>query len=213
MFEIINTLTENDIKEEFVAIGSCIDGEGNAYHSVLIIRYKGESFQFHYTGNPSIGILFENTVYSSCFHKITDTINPRLIPAFIAMCKRVMKTATPRYGYFYSGEYYDNSGNHFSDKEVGETMTCAGFCINILKGFLENDYIYYQDWTSESHPTEGYLDFYCSKYSIDKDKIAESHRRISPIELLCSGFFSNLPIRKVQIDCKIDEVQDYLKNY
>ena len=43
--------------------------------------------------------------------------------------------------------------------------------------------------------------------------IIESHRRISPLELLCSGYFSNLPIRKYDIDLKIDETSEYLLNY
>lgn len=210
MFEIINTLTEKDIKEDFVAIGSYVDGEKIASHSVLIIKYKDQVNQFHYT---SIDILFDNVYNDSCFHKITNTIHPVLIPSLIIMCKRVMKSANPRYGYFYSGEYYDENGDHFSEKQISETMTCTGFCLNILKGHLEEDYLLYKEWNTPTYPSAKYLERYAKKYNLDIDKISESHRRISPVELLSSAFFSEIPISKSQVDSKVDQTREYLKNY
>ena len=129
------------------------------------------------------------------------------------MCRRIINKANPRYGFFYSGEYFDKDGNHFSDKAIGQTMTCSGFCINVLKGFLEKDYLVYEDWNTPSFPTTDYLQNYALRYNLDIDKIAESHRRISPLELLCSGYFSLLPISKNQIDSKLFETQEYLQNY
>lgn len=210
MFDIINTLTEVDIKNDYVAIGSYIDPEKTPCHSVLIIKYNDSINHFHFTGKE---ILYDGTYNSNCFHKITETINPELIPSFIMMCRRIMKTANPRYGYFYSGEYYDTNGIHFSEKTISETMTCSGFCLNVLKGFLEKDYILYTEWNTTSHPAQDYLESFANRFNIDKDKISESHRRISPLELLCSGYFSNLPIRKNEIDSKIDETSEYLFNF
>lgn len=220
MFEIIKTTSERDIKDEFVAIGAYASDlriprlqKGTAYHSVLIIKYKDELLQFHYTGNPSQGILLDDNIDSNCFHKITDTIDLKLIPSFIMMCKRIFKNANPKYGYFYSGEYYDVNGNHFSDKAIGERMTCSGFCLNVLKGFLEEDYIVYTDWDSSSHQLENYLQEFCSRQGLNIDEIETSHRRISPLELLSSGYFSNIPINKKEIDSKVGSVEDYLRNY
>lgn len=210
MFDIINSFTEVDIKNNFIAIGSYIGKDKIPEHSVLVIKYNNEINHFHYGGKE---ILFDNIYNENCFHKITETINAELIPSFIMMCKRVMKKANPRYGYFYSGEYYDTNGVHFSEKEISETMTCSGFCLNILKGFLEQDYIFYNDWNTPSYPTNDYLERFANHFNIDKDKISESHRRISPLELLCSGYFSSLPIRKSQIDLKVDETAEYLLNY
>lgn len=210
MFDIINTLTEKDIKENFVAIGSYVNDEGIAEHSVLVIKYQDDLRHFHFTGRE---ILFDTVSGINCFHKITETINEKLIPSFIVMCRRVLKTANPRYGYFYSGEYYDLNGIHFSDKEISETMTCSGFCLNILKGFLEEDYLLYSDWNTPSYPTADYLERFANHFDLDIDKISESHRRISPLELLCSGFFQNLPITKIEVDSKIDETAEYLANY
>ena len=213
MFEIIHTNNEVDIKDEFVAIGAYVDAEKIPGHSVLIIKFKNQIFQFHYTGIPGVGILFDDSVGNNCFHKITNTIDEKLIPAFIVMCRRILKKANPRYGYFYSGEYFTKEGEHFSDKVVGETMTCSGFCLNVLKGFLENDYLVYQDWSTPTYPTIDYLEKYALRYNLEINNIEKSHRRISPLELLCSGYFSLIPIRKTQIDSKVIETQEYLTNY
>lgn len=210
MFDIINTLTEKDIKENFVAIGSCINEQGVATHSVLVVKYQSELKHIHFTGRE---ILFDTISDNTCFHKITETINEELIPSFIVMCNRVLKTANPRYGFFYSGEYYDLNGVHFADKEISETMTCSGFCLNILKGFLEEDYLLFNEWNTPSYPTEDYLERFANHFDLDIKKISESHRRISPLELLCSGFFQTIPISKNEIDSKIDETSEYLKNY
>lgn len=220
MFEIIKTTSEQDIKNEFVAIGAYVSDSrisqltnGTAYHSLLIVKYRDELFQFHYTGHPTLGILLDNNIDSNCFHKITDTIDVKLIPAFIMMCKRILKNANPKYGYFYSGEFYDIDGTHFSDKAIGERMTCSGFCLNVLKGFLEDDYIVYTDWDSSTHQLENYLQDFCNIRGLDINEIAISHRRISPLELLSSGYFSNIPITKEQVDSKVGNVEEYLRNY
>lgn len=210
MFDIINTLTEVDIKDNFVAIGCYIDQDKIPMHSVLIIKYNNILKHIHY---DSKNVLLDDIYNKNCFHKITETIDSELIPSFIVMCNRVIKNANPRYGYFYSGEYYDSNGEHFSEKVIAETMTCTGFCLNILKGFLEKDYILYNEWNTPSYPTKEYLERFANHFKIEKDKISESHRRISPLELLCSGYFSSLPIKKHQIDLKIDETSDYLLNY
>lgn len=210
MFDIINTLTEEDIKENFVAIGTYIDENKTPYHAVIVVKFDTVIEHIHYTGKE---ILFDNIYDETCFHKITDTIPTALIPSFIVMCNNVMKKANPSYGYFYSGEYYDQNGNHFSEKAIKERMTCSGFCLNLLKGYLEEDYLYYQEWEKSSYPSENYLKNYAKRNGLEIDDISESHRRISPLEMLCSAYFKNLPIRKFQIDSKKDETQEYLKNY
>lgn len=207
MFEIINTYTEQHVKDDFVAIGSYINGDKTPEHSVIVINYNNEINHFHFTGKS---VLYDEVYNEDCFHIVIKNIDSKLLPSFIVMCKRILKKANPRYGFFYSGEFYDASGTHFSDKQISETMTCSGFCLNVLKGFLEKDYIEYTDWNATSYPTENYLEWFANRFGIDKDKISESHRRISPLELLCSAYFLKLPIRKKQIDSKLDEAQQYL---
>ena len=208
MFEIINTLNEKDINENFVAIGNLINEDKEPFHAALIIKYNSFLLQYHYTGSD-IELSDVNFEY---FHKRTKTIHKEEIPAFIAYCNSIKKNANPIYGYFYSGEYYDDKGMHFSEKAIGETMTCVGFCLNVLKGFLETDYLNYIDWDSLTHSND-YLLKYAEKHNLEVATIQESHRRISPIEILTSGFFYNIPISKIEIDGKQGEVKDYLVNY
>lgn len=208
MFEIINTLKEEDISDDFVAIGNLLNEYKEPYHAALIIKHNSNLLQYHYTGKD----IELSDVDFEYFHKRTRTIHKEEIPAFIAYCNSIKKNANPIYGYFYSGEYYDNNGIHFSKKSIGERMTCVGFCINVLKGFLENDYLKYADWDSSSHSSE-YLLKYAEKHNLNVSSIQESHRRISPIEILTSGFFYNIPISKIEIDNKLTEVKEYLRNY
>lgn len=144
------------------------------------------------------------------FHKITDTIPPEEVPAFIAFCKNIQKNANPKYGFFYSGESYDVDGNHLSNKDLGEIMTCVGFCINVMKGYHEEEYFEYRDWGSESQ-SSSYLERYCEEHNLEIVKIKPFHRRITPREFLISGFYNNLPISKKQIDKKKPEVQEYFE--
>jgi len=214
MFEIINTVSENDIEQDFIAIGGYYDNsEKKIYHSVIIIQFRKKVYAFHYTGLDDRPIVFDENIDEDCFHKITTAVPSILVPSFLKQCEKIFERAAPVYGYFYSGEFYDIDGNHNSDTHTGETMTCAGFCLNILKGFLMTEYVDYTQWDSASHEVSGYLEYFSNKHSLDIDLIAQSHRRISPLDLLCSGYFNDLPIQKKQIDSKKQEVFDYLQGF
>lgn len=211
MLELVNTATEKNYKNDFIAIGCWKDDDGNPFHSVFIIKYNNETYQYHYTGEDTDAIKYDKDIRSNCFHKITFTIHPHIIPSFIMMCKQIQKKANPRYGFFYTGEYFDFNGQHFSEKEIGQTMTCTGFCLNVLKGFLEENYIDYTEWTEETHQEYNYLQNFADEHGLNVEDIAESHRRISPLDLICSAYFSDLPIKKEDIDSKKEEVSTYLE--
>jgi len=206
MFPVTRSLSESDRTSDYVAIANLHNGH-IPQHSAIIIQHQENRFLFHYTGYA----IEYSEVNDEYFHRITDTITPEEIPSFIAMCKNIHSKANPIYGYFYSGESYDIHGSHLSDNDSGERMTCVGFCLNVLKGFLEDDYIQYADWTEESHEEEGYLEKYCKKHNLEIESIRASHRRISPRECLSSAFFTRLPIRKVQIDNKVNELNGYFQ--
>lgn len=207
MFEIVQSKVEKDIARDFVALGFLIEEKGGP-HSAFVIQYQDALYEFHYTGREIDFSKISNDYY----HKITYSVHPDEVPAFIALCQHIKKKANPIYGYFYSGENYDKEGNHLGNKDLGERMTCVGFCLNVLKGFLDEDYITYSDWDESTHNDLGYLENYCKKHDIDITKIKASHRRIAPLEFFTSGFFINLPIRKVQIDNKIKEVVEIISN-
>lgn len=207
MFEIIRTREESDRNINFVALGNLINQE-QSYHAAFVIRHENNLLEFHYTGEKIELVNLRRDYY----HKITDTIHPDEVASFIAKCINIRKNAKPEYGYFYSGESYDEHGNHQSDNSLGERMTCVGFCLNVLKGFLENeDYLSYEDWDSTTHEEEGYLEWYCETYNLNIEDVKSSHRRITPREFLTSGFFITIPIRKHQIDSKIQEVNEHFE--
>jgi hypothetical protein len=214
MFEILHTFSEKDSKKDFVGIGGYYDKDSKLlYHSVLIIQFQQELYVFHYTGDRNYPLFFNQDISDTCFHKITYNVPEILVPSFIAQCQEVLKKATPTYGYFYSGEFYDFNGNHNSNSSSGERMTCAGFCLNVLKGFLMEDYIDFEQWDSSTHKDPDYLENYSIRHSLNIDDIASSHRRISPLDLICSGYFIDLPIQKAQIDSKHLQVSDYLNGF
>ena len=206
MFEITRSKMESDRVSDYVALGNLVENT-KSYHSAFVINYNKELFEFHYTGQQIEFIEIDNDYY----HKITDTISPEEVPAFIAQCQNIQKKANPKYGYFYSGESYDIKGNHLSNENLGEVMTCVGFCLNVLKGFHEEDYLEFSDWTESSHNAPDYLTNYCNKHNIDPEKIRSSHRRITPREFLISGYFTQLPISKSKIDDKKADIQEYFK--
>lgn len=206
MFEIVRTLAESDKKINFVAIGYLPLKDGMS-HASLIIQHQENLFEFHYT---SMSIEIDN-VSRDYSHKISETIHPDEVAAFIAMCRNIKKKANPTYGYFYSGESYDINGIHQSSNDLGERMTCVGFCLNVLKGFLEEDYLKYTDWENDGYELyDGYLEKYCADNNVELDSVKAAHRRITPLELLTSAFFSNTPISKTHIDQKISEVEDFI---
>jgi len=207
MFEIVRSNHESDINVDFVAIGNLVDNHFESTHSAFLIQYDETIYVFHYTG-WEIEFKSQQTD-DDYYHKITETITPDEIPAFLAYAKTIKKHANPIYGYFYSGEYYNTNGEHFGDKNLGESMTCVGFCLNVLKGFLEEDYIAYTDWSEDSHNDKDFLERFCAKYNKNPDLIKDAHRRITPRECLTSCFLKDLPIRKHVIDKKILQVNNH----
>lgn len=208
MFEIVRSKQESDITSNFVALGNVLDENNYSFHAGLVIQYESKLFEFHYTGEE---IEF-GEIQNDYYHKITQLIYPDEVPSFIAQCLNIQKRANPKYGYFYSGESYDDNGVHKSNKDLGERMTCVGFCLNVLKSFLEDDYLEYTDWNSDSDSYTKYLERFCEKYNLDLEKIKPLMRRITPRELLISGFFNVLPIKKLDIDNMKPEIENHFES-
>ncbi len=206
MFEIVRS-KEVSIQYDFVAIGNIIDKAGVARHSGFVIKYGEQFFDFDFNGS----LIEFKPLSKEYFHIYTATISPNEVPSFIAQCKNILKKANPQFGYFYSGESYDPAGNHHSNSPFGEAMTCVGFCLNVLKEFLDTDYIQYEDWTDKNIYHSDWLWDYVRIHGIDEALVRREYRRISPIELLASAFFNQLPISKKSIDSKIGYIEDYFK--
>ena len=207
MFDIIRSKEESDRVTDFVAIGNIVRN-GKSTHAAFVIQYEKVLYEFHYT-STSVEL---SEIIGDYYHKITETISPDEVPAFIAYCKNIQKNANPVYGYFYSGESYDLNGKHVAESGLGEIMTCVGFCLNVLKGFLEEEYLVFSEWNAETHDSIGYLESFCEYHGVDPSKIADSHRRITPRECLASCFFHDLPIPKQKIEDKLVEVDQFFSN-
>ena len=205
--KITATPNEPDADEDFVAIGvTVLDGEAD--HAAIIIQYRGDIFELEFTGaTVNFGL---NT--KSYRQSIVRSIETDDVPAFFAMCGKVVEEADPKFDFFYSGEYYNRIGRHMGRGATGERMTCVGFCLNVLKGFLTEDYLRYEDWGPESSEIDGFVENYCRQHGFAKELIQKAHRRIAPDELLASAFFSDPPVRKAQIDSIIEKVRTTLRD-
>ncbi|MEM6267925.1 MAG: hypothetical protein AAF998_00740 [Bacteroidota bacterium] len=205
MARIARTIHDAIGGDDFVAI-ACDPSDPAYPHAAFIIRLGSKMYEYHFNG-LRIELTTNTTDY---FHIVTETIPQEEVPSFIAHCRNIQKKANPQYGFFYPGSSYDFHGNHQSKTDFGEYMTCVGFCLNVMKGFLEEDYLAYLDWDNLPFPTNAYLQRFASLRELDIADINAHHRRITPIELLNSALFSQLPIRKSSIDAELPQVQQYI---
>lgn len=98
--------------------------------------------------------------------------------------------------------------------------TCVGFCLKVLDGnMLENRYLNIADWDNstlddnrKAHTISDIKKIF-EERGLDYSLINEADiKRIFPIELMTSGLFSDYPIRKHQIDSRVDEVRECLRS-
>lgn len=194
MFEVVKSLDKFEKEEYFVALGYYISEE--THHAGIIIKAGKEYWQFHFDSQK----IDFSELKLNFYQKITNVIHPSDVPAFISHCKAINSGANPVYGFFFPGSFYDKDGVFFGNKDLGERMTCVGFCLNTLNGFLEDSYIEESDWKFDPDLKPGYLEYFCQKHNLDIEKVKPFWKRISPGQFLASGFFSEIPIKKAQID-------------
>ncbi|MEB2780765.1 hypothetical protein U3A58_10205 [Algoriphagus sp. C2-6-M1] len=202
MFEVVKSLDNSEKDHSFVALGYLIDNP--IHHAAIIIKFNNNLFQFHFTGSA----IDLSPLSYDFYHKITNIIQAGEVPAFISHCRAIAKQAPPSYGFFYSGDYFDEEGVYFGNKDVGQRMTCVGFCISTLKGFLEEDYILESDWEFDPDFRPGYLELYCIRHTLNIDLVKPFWKRITPGQFLASGYFSKTPIPKALIDNKYSDLKE-----
>jgi hypothetical protein len=151
------------------------------------------------------------------YHKRLDFIDPILLPAFLAQCELILEKAQPKFGYFYEGALYNEAGEFLSPSTLPEYMTCVGFCLNVIKGFLsDQDYFNYGEWDVKTLD-ETYAEKFLEKVKLDHpsiniDDFKANLRRILPIEYLSGAFSDNLPVSKGFIDSIVIDVQNVLES-
>lgn len=185
----------------FVGIGMSLAMD----HAVIIIYYDKKLQEFDFIRKVELQDAEEDSYYKKITH-----IHPDEVATFLAYCHAIKKRSKPTQGLFYSGGQFNRNGSHSTDSPLGQRMSCVGFCLNVLKGFKFEDYLVYEDW-KESSQSLAYLAKFCEKNNLDIKDISPFHRRITPIELLSSAFFDNLPIEKIKIDSIKEDVKKYFE--
>jgi len=225
--EDLKKLEDCDFSKDFVSISSEIDENGVCVHSGLIICFQEQVFYYHYTGKSVLlnEITSELSNHSSLFVKKLEIIFEDDVVTFLGHCEKLQKIGVkPNYGFIFNDSYYDsNTKESFLVNAKHDITTCVGFCIKVIRGFLFNnkEYLKIDDWGNIDMSTlnpnlVNYINHYLQKYAaengiqvkelFDKGEL----KRITPSELLTSGFFRDLPIRKASIDSVKPEIEEFL---
>ncbi|RYE27482.1 MAG: hypothetical protein EOP45_01040 [Sphingobacteriaceae bacterium] len=184
-------------------------------HAAIFIRYKGDSQIFHFDGAT---VIIEDVSGFENYHfKALNFIEPILLPAFFTQCELILEKAQPQFGYFYEGALYNSNGDFISPSSSPEYMTCVGFCLNVIKGFLsDEDFFQYDDWdektlTGKMEYVEDFLKKVKESHpAIKLDDFRVNLRRILPVEYVAGAFSKSLPVTKSFTDSIVMEVQKVL---
>lgn len=202
-----------EIDSDFVGVAVYVDKDGVAHHSGLVIAYQGNYNLFHYTGSD---VEFNDNVTRAFIFKKLKFVSREEVSAFYAHCLVVQQNANPTYGYFFAGDYYNKEGHYFSQSGVEEYMTCVGFCISVIKGFIEGEeYFCSEDWTEDGVPTWFFQQFIKQlreqnpNATIDENLFRKHLRRISPTEYT-AGAYLDIPVRKKKVDEIVEPVRKAL---
>ena len=214
--ELIEWTSSTPINKDFVAVAVSLSPAGAAKHSGFLISYKGTLYFFHWLGGEEID-LEDTPKYKNVFFKELNFINEQEVLAFLTHCKLIQINAKPVYGFFYAGDYYDTEGKYLSKSGLGEFMTCVGFCINVVKGYIEgHEYFYHEDWNEEGVPEDFFDEFLIQVRArnhdgnIDETSCKNHMRRITPLDYTAAAYLDGFPIRKANIDKIAHLVRDVL---
>lgn len=216
-----------DFSKDFVSISSEIDENGVCVHSGLIICFQEQVFYYHYTGKSVLlnEITSELSNHSSLFIKKIEIILEDDVVTFLGHCEKLQKIGVkPNYGFIFNDSYYDsNTKESFLVNAQHDITTCVGFCIKVIRGFLFNnkEYIKIDDWENIDMSTlnpnlvnciSHYLQKYATENGIQVQELFDKGelKRITPSELLTSGFFRDLPIGKASIESVKPEIEEFL---
>lgn len=218
---------DHDLEDEFLGVAVVLNDLGNPKHSGLVLCFEGEKLFFHFTGSD---VLLEDVAdeTTDIYYKKLELFPDSYLTYIRSHFDLLVETVNPLYGFVFTDSYYDDSGIYVSDVEnLPDFCTCVGFCINVIRSLFlrpSSKYIEINDWTSESldRISEIYIEYVNKYLELVSDlnpqilsKVKENnYKRITPVELLISGFFAQakkLPIRKVDIDPHVMESRKILK--
>ncbi|WP_285009617.1 hypothetical protein [Pedobacter faecalis] len=205
---------ETDLEENMVGAAILINPDGTQ-HAAIFLRYNSESKLFHFTGKSVI--IEDVSGMEDYYLKSLDFLPAILLPAFMAQSELILEKAQPEFGYFYEGSLYDTNGDFVSPGASPQYMTCVGFCLNVIKGFLsDQDFFQYEDWDEKSligkmEHVESFLSRVNESYpDIKLEDFKVNLRRILPIEYVAGAFSRDLPVRKAFTDSIVEDLQKSL---
>jgi hypothetical protein len=205
---------EIDLPDNIVGAAFMRNKDGSQ-HAAIFIRYKGDSNIFHLTEG---GVIMEPvSPYDQFYHKSLMFLDPVLLPSFLTQCELILENANPRLGYYYDGALYDSHGNFVSPNGSPEILSCVGFCLSVIKGFLsDQDFFKYEDWGENSldgniHRVERLIETVkASNTEMELTTFRSNIRRIQPIEYISGGFSKSIPVEKAFIDGIVKDVEEIL---
>jgi len=201
----------------FVGAAVELDKDGDAVHSGIVIFNGNECKLFHFTGRDVRLVESTDSDWRNrnwYYHKVIDRIDEEEIEAFLSFCRNISKKATPRYAFYYDGHAkYTPTGDYIYTSVKGQYMTCVGFCLNVLHGFIDDgQYLDPSTWpVTDETEQENYEDFLetLRKHDVEFDNnvIKVGFKRISPSEFLSSAFLDMKPIVYDDIKPLTDQVE------
>lgn len=211
-----------DLTDDFVAISVEVDENGLCYHSGLVICYEEELYYFHYT---AVEVILEKLNISltekALYLKKLNCIHTLEVESFLGHCEKLIEIGvSPVYGFIFNNSYYDSTTkDSFLVNSQHDITTCVGFCIKVIRGFIYNhdEYLRLSDWdiSTLEGTNQRLIDYfnneinnYATVHDITLAQLISTDelKRITPSELLGSGYFINLPILKASIDAILDRL-------
>lgn len=206
-----------DFPQAIVGAAVVLDEHGFPGHAGIVVIENDTRKLFHYTGTHVE--LVNIDTYAHCYFKSLYFVKSALIPSFLSYCEIVLVEARPQYGFFYSGSLYDMEGNFKAPGDFPEYMTCVGFCLNVLQGFLPDDnLIDYEGWDGTTlNLPESYVNRHISEVhqqnpGILIDDILRNLRRIYPIDYFAGSFSTDIPITKHYTDTIVPQLLGYFQS-
>ena len=211
----INNSVLHNLQINFVGAAVKFDDSNETInHSGIVICLEEKLYIFHFDSIETRLDPLEGKWY---FDKKFEFIFPEDVPAFYSYCQRIKEKSSPKYGFNYNGSFFRDNGEYFSNVKDYEFMTCVGFCLNVITGFIESNlYIQYEDWSIPSGERDWYFQEKWENYEDiipqeERKNIKDKQRRIYPIEFISTSFLNSYPISKDSIDLIKPYVSDSIK--
>lgn len=210
--DLLIRINEDSSNTDLVGAAVLINFDGYVEHAGIFIRHNEEGTFFHFDGGKVVlEEIDSEELY--CFKELIF-LDPILVPSFLTQCELIVENAKPEFGYFYEGSLYDGDGNFKSEGSFPEYMTCVGFCLNVIKGFMsEEDFFVYEDWDEDSiEMSLSFVENFINKIKrnfpdVKLDDFRKNLRRIKPIEYIAGAYCKDLPVRKEFTDRIIPNIK------